>query len=193
MKAPRLVLFALLVGGLVTLTVSACGDDVTAAEPGVCVPADGNPSLFCNETYCSDDPAVNQQCTDSFASCAMGADATLEGCVAAALDVCPEPADPDPSLFCNETYCSSDPAVNDECSTFYAACLVENPDLNSEECAAGALGVCRDPSLFCDAETCSVDPAKQQQCATNLAACIAAANQHDYDECLAASFLFCRT
>jgi hypothetical protein len=157
------------------------------------VPADGEPSLFCNETYCSDDAATNQQCTDTFASCAMGADATLEGCVAAALDVCPEPADPDPSLFCNETYCSSDPAVNEECSTFYAACLVENPDLNSEECVAGALGVCRDSSLFCDAETCSADPAKQQQCATNLAACIAAANQHDYDECVAASFLFCRT
>jgi hypothetical protein len=184
--------FALLVGGLATLTVSACGDDVVAAQEEVCLPEDGDSSLFCNVTYCSADAVVNEQCTDFFADCAASTSATLEECVAGALESCPEPADPDPSLFCNETYCSSDPAVNEECNTFYTACLIENPDTSSEECAAGALGVCRDGSLFCDAETCT-DPARQQQCTTDLAACIAGANQWDYDECVAASFLFCRT
>ena len=148
-----------------------------------------DPSLFCNETYCSSDPAVNEECTAVFTVCAAES-LNAEECVAAALISCQ--ADPDGSLFCNETYCSADPAVNEECSTFFAACLAENPEANAEECAAGALGVCRDPSLFCDAETC-VDPAKQQQCTTDLAACIAGANGFDYDECIAASFLFCRT
>jgi hypothetical protein len=190
MKAPRLFLLALLAGGLVTLTVSACSDETTAPPEGeVCLPEDVDPSLFCNETYCSSDPAVNEECTAVFTVCAAES-LNAEECVAAALISCQ--ADPDGSLFCNETYCSADPAVNEECSTFFAACLVENPEANAEECTAGALGVCRDPSLFCDAETC-VDPAKQQQCTTDLAACIAGASQKDYDECIAASFLFCRT
>jgi hypothetical protein len=239
-----LVLLALFVGGLATLTVSACSDETTAPPEGeVCLPEDGDPSLFCNVTYCSADAVVNETCTDFFADCAASTSATLEECVAGALESCqveqPEPdpslfcnetycssdpavneectavftvcaadslnaeecvaaaliscqADPDGSLFCNETYCSADPAVNEECSTFFAACLAENPEANAEECAAGALGVCRNPSIFCDSETC-VDPARQQQCTTDLAACIAGANEFDYDECIAASFLFCRT
>ena len=194
MKVPVLFSLALLVGGLATLTVSACSDEVTAPEDAqVCLPQDGDPCLFCNVTYCSADAVVNETCTDFFADCAASSSATLEECVGGALASCQvEEPEPDPSLFCNETYCSSDPAVNEECSTFFAACLAENPDLNAEECAAGALGVCRNPSLFCDAEICA-DPAIRQQCITDLTQCIAGANQWDYDECVAASFLFCRT
>lgn len=194
MKAPRLFLLALVPGGLATLTVSACGDDVVAADTQACVPSDVNPNLFCNVTYCSADAVVNESCTDFYDDCAATG-ATLEACVGGALESCQvaEP-EPDPSLFCNETYCSADAAKNQECTEFFAACLIENPEANADECVAGALGVCRDGAdLFCDQETCSADPAKQQQCRVNLAACLAAGGQADYDECVAAQFLFCRS
>ena len=192
MKAPRLFLLALLAGGLATLTVSACGSDAVAVA--ACVPEDVNPSLFCNVTYCSADAVVNDSCTDFYDACATSG-VGLEDCVGGALASCQvDEPQPDPSLFCNETYCSADPVKNQDCRQFFAACLIENPGFNSGECVAGALGVCRDgPSLFCDAETCSADPAKQQQCTENFAACLAAAGQKDYDECVAAQFVFCRT
>ena len=196
MKAPRLFLLALFAGGLTTLTVSACSDDpVAPVEPAACVPEDGDPSLFCNLTYCSADAVVNDTCTDFFADCAASSSGTLEECVAGALAACEvtEP-EPEPSLFCNETYCSSDPAVNEQCSTFYTACLIDEPDLNSEECAAGALGVCQepgDPSSFCNDTYCSDDAAVNEDCSAFYHACLEENLDANSEECAAGALGVC--
>lgn len=194
MKAPRLFLLALLVGGLTTLTVSACGDEVAAAPVvEACLPEDGDPSLFCNVTYCSGDATVNDTCTDFFADCAASSIGTLEECVAGALASCQvDEPETDPSEFCNETYCSADPAVNEECSTFYTACLVDEPDLNSEECAAAALGVCEEPddsSLFCNDTYCSDDAAVNEECSTFYDACLEENVDANSEECAAGAVL----
>jgi hypothetical protein len=187
-----LFLLVLLTGGLATLTVSACGSDAVAVA--ACVPEDVNPSLFCNVTYCSDDAVVNDSCTDFYDACATSG-VGLEDCVGGALASCQveEPA-PDPTLFCNETYCSAEPVRNQECRQFFAACLIENPSTHAEECAAGALAVCRDgPDLFCNEEVCSINPVKQQECRVGFAACLSAGGVTEYDECVVAQLIFCKT
>lgn len=49
----------------------------------------------------------------------------------------------DPNVFCNEAGCAISEVNKQKCVDFYNACITENPDVNDDECVAGALAICK--------------------------------------------------
>jgi len=81
MKLWKFFLIALLAGFLFIL---ACSEDETTA------PGDANdPNVFCDEGLCTSQPALKQQCIDTYNACiAANPDGNVDECVASALLRC---------------------------------------------------------------------------------------------------------
>jgi hypothetical protein len=103
---------------------------------------------------------------------------------------------PDPSVACDEGLCASNADLKAECEELFSTCIEENPDVNSDECAATALIVCEEPDeidvgTLCDRGLCIDNDTLRDECETVFTACIANEPEENQDECVLAAILKC--